>query len=798
MAVTENASMPGMPAPPPARRVPLGLSGRLAHLRQFIELAEQVAEVVADGELPDVLHLACRGFVDLLELQRCTVHSEEPDRSLRCRGGDVPGGGDLRRPDLPYVEALTARLDAARGQRRHGVFRFHPADLPCPDGERRAVTVLVVPVGDRAFIGLEGPPGWQCTEEERALVRVTAGLLGERTRAARRLREEEQHSTTAHALRQLLEMGVQAGSAIEAARALASTAARVLGCPVGCAYLVDDAGRITDMVTVGADAERAEQLRRQLVGRRAADSPVWQRTVVGPDPGPDLIEDTRRSGIVRTRGVAQLLGLRCLAAIPLLSSDGPLGLVLCGDHVPRRQWRAGDRELLARLSLEGAVVVDNARLRQAERHEATHDALTGLLNRRAYASTLRRALACAKEGGEEVALLLLDLDRFKEVNDQLGHHRGDELLVAVSERLRSCLGPGEHLARLGGDEFAVLVERDGTRGRAEAIATELALSLAEPFEISEMLLHVDVSIGIACFPSHGGDADTLLQRSDAAMYEAKRAGVDHVVYGPAVAARTAAEVGLLGELRRALQDDGAELVLHYQPKVALSSGEVTGVEALVRWRHPRHGLLAPGRFVPMAEESGLVRALTAWVVPHALAQAARWRSTGLELPVAVNVSARDLADRRFPEKVGAWLEAAGLPGASLVVEVTEGTVMGEPVEASAALERLRALGVRVSLDDFGTGYSSLAYLETLPIDELKVDRQFLHLGRSRGSVMRSIVSLGHDLDLTVVAEGVEGADQARWLAEVGCDEAQGYHFAVPMAPADLEAWRFATAAAGAR
>lgn len=626
-------------------------------------------------------------------------------------------------------------------------------------------------------------------------MRVAAGLLDERSRDARRLRDEEQHTTTARALRQLLEMGVKAGSAIEAAKALASTAARVLGFPVGCAYLVDEAGRITEVVSVGADRDRAERLRDELVGQLAANSPVWRRTLLGPEAGPDLINDTARRGVVRTNGVAHLLGLRSMAAIPLLSSEGPLGLVLCGDHAPRSRWRIGDRELLAQLSLEGAVVVDNARLREAERHEATHDALTGLLNRRAFSSLLRAALLASSRTDEPIAVLLVDLDRFKEVNDHLGHHCGDELLVAVSDRIRGCLDEGDELARLGGDEFALLLAELGTRARAEATAAELGLALADPFEIGDSLLHVDASVGIACFPGHGTDADGLLQRADAAMYEAKRSGAEYVVYGPAVAARTAAELGLLGDLRRAV-NEGRELTLHFQPKIALRTGRMTGVEALVRWNHPRHGMLPPGRFVPMAEETGIIRALTAWVLPSALAKAAEWRRAGIELPMSVNVSARDLADPLFPERVARWLLDAGVPGRLLVVEVTEGALMSDPVETGAALQRLRDLGARISLDDFGTGYSSLAYLETLPVDEVKIDRQFLHLGRSRGSVIRSIVALGHDLEMTVAAEGVETPEQAAWLAEVGCDEAQGFHFGRPMAADALEAWLEAARPAG--
>jgi EAL domain-containing protein (putative c-di-GMP-specific phosphodiesterase class I) len=271
------------------------------------------------------------------------------------------------------------------------------------------------------------------------------------------------------------------------------------------------------------------------------------------------------------------------------------------------------------------------------------------------------------------------------------------------------------------------------------------------------------------------------------MFAAKRSGLGHELYDPAASDRHAAGIGLLGELRRVLHEPH-ELLLHYQPKIDLRSGRLSGVEALVRWQHPRLGLLGPDRFVPLAEETGLVRALTAWVVPEALAQLYAWTEAGLDTRVSVNISARDVADRDLPSSVAGWLALSGLAGTSLVLEVTECTVMTDRATTIYALQRLRELGVEVSLDDFGTGYSSLAYLESLPVDEIKIDQQFLRLGRSRRSVIRSIIALGHDLDMRVVAEGVGTAENAEWLARMGCDEAQGYHFSPPLSPADLERW----------
>jgi diguanylate cyclase (GGDEF)-like protein len=323
-------------------------------------------------------------------------------------------------------------------------------------------------------------------------------------------------------LRRLLEVGVGARSALEAAEALARTAAEVLGFPVGCAYLVDALGRISDVVTVGADGESAQRLRDCLVGREA--SPVWRRTVEGPHPAPDLIADTRVAGAVRPGGVAETLGFRSMAAVALLSSDGPLGLVLCGDPRPRTRWRPGDRELLSQLALQGTIIVDNARLREAERREATHDHLTGLLNRRAFRDRLADALAFAEMGERTLAVAMIDLDHLKEVNDRLGHHCGDQFLVAVSRRLSRAVRGYDILGRVGGDEFAVVLTSDGRPAQATVVANRIVEVLAAPVVVGGVRLSASASVGIACFPCHALEADTLLRMADAAMYSAKRGG----------------------------------------------------------------------------------------------------------------------------------------------------------------------------------------------------------------------------------------------------------------------------------
>jgi diguanylate cyclase len=355
----------------------------------------------------------------------------------------------------------------------------------------------------------------------------------------------------------------------------------------------------------------------------------------------------------------------------------------------------------------------------ASHHQALHDPLTGLPNRELFADRVGQAIRTADRQLRPAALLLLDLDRFKDVNDTLGHHHGDQLLDEVATRLTGVLRQVDTVARLGGDEFAVLLPEVDAEG-APAVAEKLRVALHQPFTLDGVGLDLDASIGIAVYPDHGGDAAELLQHADVAMYAAKQTHAGFIVYDPAVDQHSPRRLALLGGLRRALERD--ELVLHYQPKADLRSGQVLGVEALVRWQHPAHGLLGPGEFIPLAERTGLIHPLTRWVLDAALRQAGQWRRAGHHLSIAVNVSTRSLLDRDFPDQVADRLAAWQVPAGSLVLEVTESAVMADPALALDVLGRLHALGVGLALDDFGIGYSSMAYLKALPVDELKVDR----------------------------------------------------------------------------
>jgi diguanylate cyclase (GGDEF)-like protein len=393
-------------------------------------------------------------------------------------------------------------------------------------------------------------------------------------------------------------------------------------------------------------------------------------------------------------------------------------------------------------------------------------------------------------------MLLIDLDRFKEVNDTLGHDYGDELLVEVAGRLRRALRHGDTLARLGGDEFAVLLEGLPHRGAVGELAGRLQDALREPIALSThltassgtrgMAVELEASIGVALYPEHGTTVGTLLQRADVAMYEAKRGHHGVMTYSADRDPYSADRLGLLAELRRAIEHD--ELVLHYQPKVAVATGALTGVEALVRWQHPARGLLGPEQFVPLAESTGAVADLTRWVVNRALAQQRAWRDDGFDIPVAVNLAAANIVDVTLPDAIGELLERHDVSGDRLECEISEHTVMADPRRCAEVLDRIRALGVRLSLDDFGTGHSSLAYLKRLPLDEVKIDRSFVAgmvEDENDAVIVRSTIDLARNLGLCVVAEGVETAEVMDALAALNCDVAQGYFIARPLPAQEL-------------
>jgi diguanylate cyclase (GGDEF)-like protein len=430
-----------------------------------------------------------------------------------------------------------------------------------------------------------------------------------------------------------------------------------------------------------------------------------------------------------------------------------------------------------------------AAVSKSREQQAMHDALTQLPNRTLFSERLAATLDSAARDSSQLAVFLLDLDRFKEVNDTLGHPAGDQLLEVVAQRLLSAVRPDDVVARLGGDEFAVLLPEVRDAGHATEVADRIRRILSEPFRLEGVLVDVDVSIGISVAPYDGNDVESLMRRADVAMYVAKGEQTGIELYDQRRDPNSPERLGTVAALREAL--DRGQLELHYQPKVALSDGAVVGAEALVRWRHPERGLVTPDDFVPLAERTGLVHRLTKYVLQSALAQAAEWWDGGLHVPIAINVSMRDLQEQDLGFLVTRALDRHALPPEALILEVTESVLVQDPGQAVSTLRELADVGVRSSLDDFGTGYSSLLLLERLPVTELKIDRSFVRRLDEIGgdpAMVRSIIGFAHGLGLTVVAEGVESSSAWAMLREMRCDVAQGYRVARPMPAGEASQW----------
>ncbi|MEZ0448793.1 putative bifunctional diguanylate cyclase/phosphodiesterase [Cellulomonas sp. ICMP 17802] len=433
-----------------------------------------------------------------------------------------------------------------------------------------------------------------------------------------------------------------------------------------------------------------------------------------------------------------------------------------------------------------ATALENARL-------ALLDSLTGLPNRRMLAERMRRTILEAEETGSRVGLMLLDIDRFKDINDSLGHDRGDELLEQVAERLRGALRDDDIVARLGGDEFAILLPDVRSVANAERLARRVRGLFVPPFMLGELPLHVDTSVGVACLPDHATDPSSLMRTADVAMYAAKHHRTGVSVYSADEDDSSPARLVLLGDLHRALTpapDGPRELRMHYQPKIELDTGRTVGLEALMRWVHPTRGVLPPTTFIPLAEQSGLIHDVTRYALTECVVQLAAWRAEGRATPVAVNLSAHDVTTVAVVDLIEALLEEHAVPPDLLEVEITETALVADPSRVVPVLERLGALGIRVAIDDFGIGNTSISQLRDLPVDELKIDRLFvadLGVDGREGSevVVQAMVDLAHSFDLRVVAEGVEDEATAVILRRLGVDQAQGFLYSQAVPAGDL-------------
>ena len=451
-----------------------------------------------------------------------------------------------------------------------------------------------------------------------------------------------------------------------------------------------------------------------------------------------------------------------------------LQLVPVEDHGQITHWVAFLRDVSETKSQVGLL-----------RHQAMHDPLTNLPNRLLLLDQLEKAINNARQRDSTVALLLMDLDRFKEVNDTFGHQFGDSLLKQIAYRLQNQIRLTDTVARLGGDEFAVVVPSPIDADYVANTAKRILSTLEQPFVVDGQILEVGASIGIAIYPLHGTDVRTLLRRADVAMYAAKQAQAGYSFHRDEYDSRSPDELGLVVEMRQAIEHD--EFELYYQPKLHLRTGLMTRAEVLIRWNHPHRGLLPPGAFVPVAERTGIIRNITDWVFDRALAQCREWHEAGAPVHLAVNVSAKSLLESTLPSKIQALLDKYDVDARFIKIEITESSIMADPNHAVTIMQDLQELGIRLSVDDFGTGYSSLTHLRQLPIDEIKVDKSFvmgMTTSDADAAIVRTVIDLGHNLGKQVCAEGVENQETWWRLGELGCDLAQGYFIGKPM-PAGL-------------
>ncbi|MET0788021.1 MAG: EAL domain-containing protein [Cellulomonas sp.] len=530
-----------------------------------------------------------------------------------------------------------------------------------------------------------------------------------------------------------------------------------------------DAQVITDVR--GDDVDDTGGTERQVLDVYV---PVHAGETAGAEPGSD--DDTV--------GAAEVMLDHTIASTALAEAVRTVSLVVAGGLLAL--WLVLFRTVFTASRRLQATALENARL-------ALLDSLTGLPNRRMLAERMRRTILEAEETGSRVGLMLLDIDRFKDINDSLGHDRGDELLEQVAERLRGALRDEDIVARLGGDEFAILLPDVRSVANAERLARRVRGLFVPPFMLGELPLHVDTSVGVACLPDHATDPSSLMRTADVAMYAAKHHRTGVSVYSADEDDSSPARLVLLGDLHRALTpapDGPRELRMHYQPKIELASGRTVGLEALMRWVHPTRGVLPPTTFIPLAEQSGLIHDVTRYALTECVTQLAAWRAEGRATPVAVNLSAHDVTTASVVDLIEALLEEHAVPPDLLEVEITETALVADPSRVVPVLERLSAMGIRVAIDDFGIGNTSISQLRDLPVDELKIDRLFvsdLGVDGREGSevVVQAMVDLAHSFDLRVVAEGVEDEATAVILRRLGVDQAQGFLYSQAVPASDL-------------
>lgn len=677
---------------------------------------------------------------------------------------------------FPEGQAPEAELVAAVSQ--------PPQELPgvgscrtvaAPFDDERGAWLLAARIGDEGFAA-----------DELVLARSMARVIGLTERGLRLLENEralreasERQTALLGRLAEIQRAIVRRSDREQVLDSIVGALNELTGHDTAFLRLVEQADDQSTFIVAsrGIAPDLLDEIRHAPVGVGASGTAIEQdRTVV--------MEDYAANS--RNNPVSAQAGVKTAMASPVRRQGVVVGALVVGSYKTAKPFSDEDREVLEALAENASIALTDAAMVDAAFHQAFHDSLTGLPNRAAFLDRLDHALAIAERSGTEVGVLFLDLDRFKTVNDSLGHAAGDELLVAVAERLHTCLRDGDTPARFGGDEFAVLLEGVGGTDEAELVAGRVLDQMRRPFTIQGRQLMVSASVGISTATTRAAD---VLRDADLAMYRAKTGGRDrHAIFEPEMHEALVERLELESDLRRALDRD--EFVVHYQPIVHLATGDILGAEALVRWQHPTRGLLAPGAFIPLAEETQLIVPIGRRVLRAACEQAVHWLARHGELTMAVNLSGMQLAQPDLVSDVAAALRDSGLPARHLTLEITETVLMGDDEPTMKRLRELKELGVRLAVDDFGTGYSSLQYLRDFPLDILKVAKSFVDgIGDADQGVAlaRAIVELGESCHLDVVGEGIELTEQREGLLELGCHLGQGFLFARPADPETIDA-----------
>ena len=750
---------------------------RLPWRRRFLRGSVDAEIIALRGQL-QALQSAASDLADSDDLDGVLARIPERAASAVLAQGyllavDPPGGGP------PIVHSAGLEADRAR---ELAVALLAGQDL----GPEAVVAEVASSRRRHGRLAALYAPGHRGMADERELLGAYAGHAAAVLDLHMAVEDSRHGESRARALLALSHELAGADESDQVAQLVAAALPRIVGSDKAAVLLWEaDLGVLRPVAVTGLDPDHEQMLLQVTLS--PSDTPELMELLAQLEP---LVIDTAAS----TEGLAQLLsllGIGGVLVVPLLAGGSLLGITVAAwgaDRVPAERLQEA-LERMRGLTDQAAIALQKARLVEAVRHQSLHDALTSLPNRVLFADRLEQALrTSARTGG--AAVLFCDLDRFKQVNDVLGQAAGDELLRQVAARLRGALRPGDTVGRLSGDEFAVLLPGVTDEAAADEVARRVVGCFDEPFRIEGRQLRVTTSVGVALHVGPDGRGDWLLRAADTAMYIAKRRGRNQIAYTEGGATLGAVGPSLEEELGEAIE--GGQLRLVLQPVVDVVAGQVVGAEALLRWEHPRLGLLAPGSFVPLAEENGLIGSLDLWALRAACQEAARWPVPpgGVGAHVAVNLSGRTLGDPGLVEAVRTALVESGLSAERLQLEVVESRSLGDLPGVVDRLAAIRHLGVRVALDDFGTGFSTLSWLQRLPVDRIKVDRSFTALlpaDRASEALLRGMVALGGELGVEVVAEGVETAEQLASIRSAGCHLVQGYLLGRPMPPEQLRA-----------